>query len=180
VKTRQVTAAIAALLLTTLVFGLRPVCAHVEGHMPDSVAEMEYRILLEFKPDEYDIRVKLATALMNQNKLAEAEQEFNRVLAAVPRHVQAQLGLSRLGLKQNKTAEALRIIKKVVEIAPDKPEVYLCYGAILAAANRFPEARAMYEKGLAKLAADSDDHENRAKRELLEKALRELADKPIT
>jgi predicted Zn-dependent protease len=163
--------------MITLVFGSRPARAHVEGHMPDSVAEMEYRILLEFKPDDYASRVKLATVLMNQEKLAEAEKEFNRVRAAAPRNLPAQLGLSRLRAKQHRTDEALKIIEKAVALAPDKPAVYLCYGAILAAANRLPEARVMYGKGLASLAAKAEDPEATDIREELEKALKELADK---
>ena len=55
-----------ALLLLAILCAV-PVLAHVEGHMPDSVAEMEYRILLEFKPGDFTTRVKLAMVLMNQD-----------------------------------------------------------------------------------------------------------------
>lgn len=165
------------MLLLGLVASTTPSLAHVEEQMPDSVAEMEYRILLEFRPHKFETRVKLAFVLMNQNKLEEAEKEFNLSLLAAPQNLQAHLGLSLLRLKQQRTTEALEIIKKAEEIEPDNPAVYLNYGLILEADNRPREARQRYRDGLAKLVRNQEDPEVEHDRQQLENALQKLEDK---
>lgn len=167
------------MLLLALAVSTAPALAHVEGHMPDSVAEMEYRILLEFKPNKFETRVKLAFVLMNQDKLKEAEKEFKRSLDASPGNLQAHLGLSLLRLKQHKINAALEMIKKAVAIEPDNPVVHLNYGLILEADNRPREARQMYREGLAKLARKTEDPEVAHDRQQLEKALQRIEDKLI-
>lgn len=151
-----------------------PALAHVEGHMPDSVAEMEYRILLEFKPRDFAIRVKLATVLMNQDKLAEAEEEFYKALGAKPRDLQAHIGLTRLLLRQNKVSEALAMIKKAIKIAPGNAIVYLYYGLALEADKRPREAVQMYRLGLSNLEKNSTDPEYQHDRQQLQEALSKL------
>jgi tetratricopeptide (TPR) repeat protein len=151
-----------------------PALAHVEGHMPDSVAEMEYRILLEFKPRDFAIRVKLATVLMNQDKLAEAEEEFYKALGSKPRDLQAHIGLTRLKLRQNKISDALAMIMKAVDIDPDSAIVYLYYGLTLEADKRPREAMQMYRLGLSKLEDNSSDPEELHEREQLQEALGKL------
>jgi Tfp pilus assembly protein PilF len=167
----------ASLLLIAFFFSAFPALAHVEGHMPDSVAEMEYRILLEFRPNKFETRVKLAFVLMNQDKLEEAEEEFNRSLTASPDNLQAHLGLSLLRLKQQRTTEALEMIKKAVKIGPDNPAVYLNYGLILEADNRPREARQIYNDGLAKLTLNPEAPEAEHDRQQLENALQKVVDK---
>lgn len=167
---------IASVLLLTLFVSAAPACAHVESHMPDSVAEMEYRILLEFRPDNIETRVKLAHVLMNQDKLQEADKEFNRALATAPDNLPTHLGLSLLRLKQHKTAKALAIIKKAAELGPDTPTVYLNYGLILEADKRPQEARQMYKDGLAKLAKAPTASEAEHDRQQLEKALQKVTE----
>ena len=49
-----------------------PATAHVEkGTMPDSVAEMEYLILLEFEPDNFEVRIQLGMVLFRSEKYKE-------------------------------------------------------------------------------------------------------------
>jgi tetratricopeptide (TPR) repeat protein len=151
-----------------------PALAHVEGHMPDSVAEMEYRILLEFKPRDFATRVKLAMVLMNQDKLAEAEEEFYKALAAKPRDLQALIGLTRLKLRQNKVSEALAMIRKGIEIDSGGAIVYLYYGLALEADKRPREAMQMYQLGLSNLEDNSSDPEDLHDREQLQEALSKL------
>ena len=169
----------ALMLLTTMHLGLISAQAHVEGHMPDSVAEMEYRIFLEFKPNNVETRVKLATVLMNQDKLAEAEKEFNRCLDKSPRNLQANMGLSQLKLKQHKTSEALNLIKKAKGIDQDNPAVYLHYGQILEANDQTLEAKQMYKAGLEKILKNPKNLEVQHDRKPLEDALQKLEEKPV-
>ena|GEM_PF-3033206 len=175
-KTQRLLFVVAAVGLLALLTIVPAANAHVENNMPDSVAEMEYRIFLEFKPKDFATRVKLATVLLNQDKLAEAEQEFENALNLDPNNLQAHLGLSILRLKQGKTGEALEIIKKALEIAPDAPSVYLNYGKILEAHNRPEQAREMYQKGLNKTAGSPENSGTGHERQQLETALRNLQD----
>jgi len=126
---------LSALLSFILIFGNGPVHAHVEKGMPDSVAEMEYRILLEFKPGDFASRIKLGMVLLNQNKFKEADKEFHRALTSSPENQQAYIGLSLLHLKQDQTAQALKFIKNAVSLDPENGEVYLHYGKILQSAR---------------------------------------------
>jgi len=167
----------AAATLLVLLIGACPAGAHVEGHMPDSVAEMEYRILLEFKPKDSVTRVKLAMVLINLDKLAEAEEEFERALSLDPQNLQAHIGLSILRLKQHRTDAALEMIKKAAKLAPDAPAVYLYHGRILEADHRTSEARHMYNQGLEQLAGGSENPDSEHDRRQLEKALSGLEEK---
>ncbi|MDF1577446.1 MAG: tetratricopeptide repeat protein [Desulfurivibrionaceae bacterium] len=176
-KTRPLAALIVAAALLTLSLGIPSAYAHVEGHMPDSVAEMEYRILLEFKPNDFTTRVKLARVLLNQNKLAEAEREFNKAMQVDPQNIQAHIGLTVLGLKQNRTDYALEMIKKAAKLAPDEPAVYLNYGKVLEADNRPSEARDMYNQGLARPAGAPGNTAAGHDRQDLAEALRALEEK---
>lgn len=175
-KATHLTGLITIALLLSVALNPAPLLAHVEAEMPDSVAEMEYRILLEFKPRDSSTRVKLAKVLLNQNKLAEAEQEFNRALTTSPNNLPALLGLSQLRLKQNRTTEALALTSKAVASAPDNASVLLAYGIVLAAANRPREALAIYRQGLDKLAARGKNPDTEHEQQQLENALQKLQD----
>lgn len=150
---------------------------HIEGHMPDSVAEMEYRIFLEFKPNHYEIRIKLATVLMNQDKLAAAESEFNLALVASPKNPEAHIGLSKLRLKQHRITDALEFMQKALEIDPENPSVYLIYGQALEADQQPRKAGLMYKDGLTKLSQNPEDPEALHNRAILEEALRKVEGK---
>ena len=166
-----------SLLLVILLFSSISAHAHVEGHMPDSVAEMEYRIFLEVKPKNFEIRVKLATVLMNQDKLAEAEKEFMRALTYSPRDLQTHIGLSQLKLKQQKINEALELIKKAKEIDRNNPSVYFNFGQILEVNKQLLEASQVYKEGLSKVAQNPKGPEAQHDKELLEEALKMVAKK---
>jgi hypothetical protein len=56
--------------------------AHVSSDsMPDSVAEVEYSIYLEFKPNDLQVRNKLGMVYYRLGKLAEADTLFSAILA---------------------------------------------------------------------------------------------------
>jgi len=60
-------------LLAVFIFSANDLQAHVtQGNMPEAVVEMEYRILLEFQPDNIKVRNKLAMVLYRLDKLDEA------------------------------------------------------------------------------------------------------------
>lgn len=92
---------LAALLTTTLIS--EQAWCHVNDTMPDAVAEMEYQILLDFQPEEVEIRNKLAMVLFRKQKFKEAEAELRTVLTTDPTNFNA---LDGLGLVMTQTARA--------------------------------------------------------------------------
>ena len=76
-------------------------------------AESLARELLVRVPSNEDARIVLARALLEQNRLDDAEREFNAALAAplpVPATLAwADIGLGEIALKRNRAAEAVRL-----------------------------------------------------------------------
>ncbi len=145
--------------------------AHVEeGHMPDSVAEVEYKILLEFKPNNIEVRTKLAFVLIRQGKLDEAERELEKAAKKAADDPRVHEGFIVLRLKQKKLEEALELAKKAVQSSPDMPILYLHYGNVLEAQDEPTEALKLYRTGLGKIHGKKNDHD----REQLEEALKKL------
>ncbi len=136
------------LLLLILLAG-KPALAHVEkGSMPDPVAEMEYRILLEFTPYDLATRSLLGMALLRQSKFAEAEKEFRLILHSDPKNFDAldSLGLILFKLKRNR--EALQTLRTAVKIRPDDIMVHLHLGLTLASDGQTEMARNTLTTGL--------------------------------
>jgi tetratricopeptide (TPR) repeat protein len=126
-----------------------PVPAHVEkGRMPDPVAVMEYRILLEFKPEDTATRSLLGMALLRQGKLSEAEKEFRLVLRLIPDHFDALDGLGLALLQQQRTAEAVRELQAAVKIRPEDILVHLHLGQALSRNSQTEAARQALQTGL--------------------------------
>lgn len=137
-----------SLLLIILLTG-KPLWAHVEkGAMPDSVAEMEYRILLEFTPQDVPTRSLLGMALLRQGKLSDAEKEFRQILQNDPKYFDALDGLGLVMLKQKRNSEALRHLLTAVKIRPDDILVHLHLGLALAGDSQIEVARETLATGL--------------------------------
>jgi len=133
-----------ALFLTVL-----PAMAHIEkGYMPDSVAEMEYRILLEFKPDDNPTRSLLGMALLRQNKLSEAEKEFRLILKSEPKNFDALDSLGLILLKEKRFPDALQYLQTAITIRPNDILVHLHLGLTLCSLGQTESARSTLAKGV--------------------------------
>ena len=126
--------------------------AHVEkSGMPDPVAEMEYRILLEFKPDDLATRNLLAMALLRQKKMAEAEKEFREIIRRDPNNFDAMDGLALLLMAaggKDRDSEALKLLQAAAALRPDDILVHLHLGKALAAVGQLEAARLTLQRGL--------------------------------
>ena len=57
-------------MLAVFIFSANDLQAHgPHDNMPDAIAEMEYRILLEYQPDNIEARNKLAMVLYRLDRL---------------------------------------------------------------------------------------------------------------
>ncbi len=124
-----------------------PAAAHIEkGNMPDALAQMEYRILLEFEPDNTTVRNQLGMVLYRLGKLAEAAAQFREVLRRNPGDFNAIDALGLVALKRNRPQEALARFQRAVTIRPDDLMVHVHLGETLERLGRNEEARAAYRR----------------------------------
>lgn len=123
--------------------------AHPEtGLLPDAIAEMEYRIVLEITPNDIKTRNKLGIVYYRKNKLKEAEREFTEVLRAVPKDFDAHDGMGLVKLKENRNDDAVAWFQKAVLLNSEDTMVHHSLGIALEQTGRLKEAEGSYLKGL--------------------------------
>jgi len=154
-----------------------PATAHVEkGTMPDSVAEMEYRILLEFEPDNSEVRIQLGMILFRSEKYKEAANEFNYVLDKNPEHVEALISLARVNIKLLNYQQAITILQKAQPLNPEDMHIYYFLGQALEMQGNVSEAEKVYRKGLSQKIPSQNKHAVE-ERQLLVEALKNLQER---
>lgn len=116
--------------------------------MPDSVAEMEYRILLEFNPQDTATRSLLGMVLFRQKKFTEAEKEFRQILVREPKNFDALDSLGLTLYSQKRTVESITILQTAMKIRPDDVLVHLHLGRALSDNGQKEAAHDEFEAGL--------------------------------
>jgi len=154
---------------------ITPAAAHIEkGAMPDSVAAMEYRILLEFEPDNLEIRNQLGMVLYRREKLDAAAEEFNYVLKRAPENFDAIDGLGLVYMKRTKYQLAIDLFKKAITLNPDDILVYLHLGQALEQQGDVLTAAAMYRSGLSREISREKRQSSAEQRQALLEALKNI------
>jgi Tfp pilus assembly protein PilF len=150
-------------------------CAHIEkGQMPDPLAIMEYRILLEFEPDNLEVRNMLGMALYRQGNLAEAEQEFNYVLGKDPQNFDAIDALGLVKMQQGKLDHAVDLFKKAIYINPGDMLVYYHLGQALERLGDVDSAAMAYRSALNRKPSEQQDDWYLEQQQLLIEALKKI------
>jgi len=125
--------------------------AHIgNAYIPDPIAEMEYKILLEFKPEDTEARNKLAMVLYRLGKFGEAENELNRVLEIDPANFNALDSYGLIKIKQEKYAQALEYFKAAIAINPADTLVYHHLGMVQEEMGLLTDAENSYQTALQK------------------------------
>lgn len=138
-------------VLVTLVLTVSNTFAHVGAdNMPDSVAEVEYSIYLEFKPNDLQVRNKLGMVYFRMKKMAEAEREFSKILKKEPDNYDALDGMGLVKAEQNKFEEAIQLHQRSIALNPKDMMVYFHLGSALEKESRFREAKEAYSIALEK------------------------------
>ena len=149
--------------------------AHIEkGSMPDSVAEMEFRILLEFEPDNLEVRNQLGMVLYRQGKLKEAEREFDYVLQKAPENFDAVDALGLVKLKQANYQLAADLFKKAIALNPADMLIYYHLGQALEQQGNINDAAEAYRAGLSLEATGPHKQGNTENRQALLEALKNI------
>jgi tetratricopeptide (TPR) repeat protein len=118
-------------MLALFIISANDLQAHVaHDNMPDAIAEIEYRILLDFQPDNIETRNKLAMVLYRLDKLDEALVELQRVLELEPNNFDALDTLGLVSFKQGKTQQALEYLEAAVRINSADPLVHYHLGLV--------------------------------------------------
>lgn len=142
------------LLVLLLPLWVRNAQAHVSSDdMPDSVAEVEYSIFLEFQPDDKVIRNKLGMVYYRQGKLKEATGEFTRVLKLDPKNYDALDGLGLVQAAQQDHDAAISYHRQAIALNPEDMMGYFHLGSALEKKGQLREAAAEYQTSLAKFNA---------------------------
>jgi tetratricopeptide (TPR) repeat protein len=126
--------------------------AHVDADaMPDSVAEVEYRIFLEFRPNDVVVRNKLGMVLYRRDKLKDAAREFARVLKLAPDNFDALDAMGLVKVAQREYDQAIRYFRAALAVNADDLMVHYHLGIALEKKGRLSEAAASYQTALDRL-----------------------------
>ena len=104
--------------------------AHYEGELlPDSVAVMEYSMVISMTPRDTVTRNKLGMVYLRQNRLALARQQFMEILGVDPGNFDALDSLGLVSDKEGKFKEAAEWYKKAMKLKPHDAGVKQRYEA---------------------------------------------------
>lgn len=125
--------------------------AHVSADsMPDSVAEVEYRIFLEFKPKDIEVLNKLGMVYYRLNKLPGAVREFSKVLKMDADNYDALDGMGLVKAAQQNYDGAISYHQRAIAINADDMVGYYHLGNALEEKGMLSEAVEAYHSALAK------------------------------
>jgi tetratricopeptide (TPR) repeat protein len=162
-------------MLAVFIFTANDIQAHVaKDDMPDAIAEIEYRILLDFQPDNIEVRNKLAMVLYRLDKLDEALVELQRVLESKPNNFNALDTLGLVSFKQGKTQLALEYLEEAASINSEDILVYYHLGLVQSELGLLDAAETSLVTALIKYIEQKDQTGNGNEIDLIEKALAEV------
>lgn len=125
--------------------------AHVDSDsMPDSVAETEYRIFLEFKPNDIEVLNKLGMVYYRLGKLPSAVREFSKVLKKDSDNYDALDGMGLVRAAQQKYDEAISYHQKAIALNADDMVGYYHLGSVQEQKGMLSEALEAYRSALVK------------------------------
>jgi len=123
--------------------------AHVSAdNMPDSVAETEYLIYLEFRPNDLTIRNKLGMVFYRLGKLDLAAGEFSTILRKEPDNYDALDGMGLVQAARQQYDEAVEYHQRAIALKGDDMMTHYHLGQALEKKGRLPEAAAAYQSAL--------------------------------
>lgn len=123
--------------------------AHVSAdNMPDSVAETEYLIYLEFRPNDPTIRNKLGMVYYRLGKLDRAAGEFAAILRSDPDNVDALDGMGLVQAARQQYDEAVGYHQRTIDLKGDDMMAHYHLGQALEKKGMLREAAAAYQAAL--------------------------------
>ena len=111
-------------------------------------AESIYRDLVDLRPDDADMRVRLADVLLRQNRDVEAREHYRAALDINPDHAGAHGGLGAVLARDGDYEEAEKHFQASLAVRDDHVGTIASYAGILAIRGRSDEALEMYRRAI--------------------------------
>jgi len=107
-----------------------------------------YRKALELNPDNVDVRVNMAIALIRAGNTKQAESHLLEAIRVMPGHAGAHANLGNLRLRQGRFGEAETCLRKALELRPELPDIRNSLGLVLVQLDKLDEAVEQLNKAL--------------------------------
>ena len=108
------------------------------------------------RPSNGRARSNLASVLIDQGRLAEAEPLLREAIRLKPDYADAYANLGVAYVAEGRYADALPLFERAVALAPDYPALWRNYGETLASLGRFADAARAFRKVLPSSPDDPD------------------------
>jgi len=118
------------------------------------VADSLFKTLMEQHSQEKDINLMYAQFLISQEKWEEARSQLQVVTDADPENLLAWRLLMNIAIKEENLEEIVRICNLAITIFPDTLEFYLNKGLAYYQMKNYPEALAVFQKGIQMIPED--------------------------
>ncbi len=105
------------------------------------------RKAFELAPNRFDIRLKLALALMDMNNAEEASQHFDWLLKKRPEDPDVQSGWGRMLVQMGKIDLAREVLEGVQKSHPEHVESLIALGQLELTSNNLEQAIQLLQKG---------------------------------
>jgi tetratricopeptide (TPR) repeat protein len=92
-------------------------CYRKAGQLDGAIAQ--YRAAIKTNPDDFDLRLELADALLANDQVIAGRNELRRILARDPGHQEARAKLAEFHQTRGETWEAERLWREAVDADPD-------------------------------------------------------------
>jgi tetratricopeptide (TPR) repeat protein len=120
-------------------------------HKPKEAAAA-YQRALDMEGDNSDAQRGLANALLNSDKLDEAQKVYEAIVAAEPQDAQSYIKISEIQRRQGHYDLALATLKKAKSLVPDNEELIFNEALLYDALGRYADAEASLKGVLASTA----------------------------
>jgi tetratricopeptide (TPR) repeat protein len=92
-------------------------CYRKAGQLDQAITQ--YRAAIKTVPDDLDLRLELANALLANDQVIAGRNELRRIVERDPNHQEARIKLAELHQERGETWEAERLLHEVVAADPD-------------------------------------------------------------
>jgi tetratricopeptide (TPR) repeat protein len=116
------------------------------------------RMALELKPDFVMARLLVADVLERQDRLEEANRVYEGIPADSPFRRSADLNRAQNLSDLDRTDEAVTELERLAADDPDSYDALVALGNVLRRAERFEDAAEAFDRAIAKLGPERDDH----------------------
>src|ERR671913_1922667 len=125
-----------------------------EGLIEEALSRFEQA--LEAAPENPEVVEAVGRALLNLDRLEEAEASFLAALELDPEWVAPRMGLAMVALRRDEPFKIVHYLERAIEADPEYPEAYVELGRYYGFMGEPALAKATFERWKARLPEDAD------------------------